>query len=79
MENNLPKNFRLLPIEIKDNSPDDSTVSASELKANKNDMDGNKLEIIDEETKNYIDDMKKGSYNILVSTVLITFNYNRLQ
>jgi kinesin family protein 18/19 len=27
----------------------------------------NKLEIIEEETKNYLDDMKKGTYNIMVA------------
>ena len=27
----------------------------------------NKLDIIEEETKNYVDDLKKGSYNILVA------------
>ena len=32
----------------------------------KNDEEGPKLEIIEEETKNYVEEMKKGSYNILV-------------
>jgi kinesin family protein 18/19 len=27
----------------------------------------NKLEIIEEETKNYLDDLKKGTYNIMVA------------
>jgi hypothetical protein len=30
----------------------------------------NKLEIIEEETKNYIDEMKKGTYNILVNSLI---------
>ena len=32
----------------------------------KNDEENTQLEIIEEETKNYIDEMKKGTYNILV-------------
>ena len=34
----------------------------------KNDDDVTKLEIIQEETKNYVEEMKKGTYNILVRT-----------
>lgn len=65
--NNHSKNVRLPLIDNKGNCGDESPISVSELKANKNHMDGNNLDIIEEDTKNYIDEMKKGSYNILVS------------
>ena len=32
-------------------------------------VENNQKSIIEEETKNHIDDMKKGSYNILVLTI----------
>lgn len=49
-------------------SADDSLSFIKELKSVKNDPEGKMeaLEIIDEETKKYVDDMKKGTYNILV-------------
>lgn len=49
-------------------SADDSLSFIKELKSVKNDPEAKveALEIIDEETKKYVDDMKKGTYNILV-------------
>lgn len=53
---------------------DDSHLSISDIRIPKNDItneskidNSNKLSIIEEETKNYVDDMKKGTYNFLVN------------
>ena len=52
----------------KNEAADDSNYSFNSEKKNEEET---KLEIIEEETKNYIDEMKKGSYNILVIDVII--------
>lgn len=52
----------------RDQSSDDSHSFCKEGKSVKNDQEAKieTLEIIDEETKQYVDDMKRGTYNILV-------------
>ena len=62
------KGFSLPPIDNHRNLNDDSVISAPEMKPSRMNNDPNqKLEIINEETKNYIEEMKRGSYNILVA------------
>ena len=62
------KGLSLPPIDNRRNANDDSVISAPEMKPSKqNNEQFPQLEIINEETKNYIEEMKRGSYNILVA------------
>ena len=59
------KGLSLPPIDNRRNANDDSFISAPEMKPSKqNNEQFPQLEIINEETKNYIEEMKRGSYNI---------------
>ena len=50
------------------------TINNSEINLKKNEIDNqfhnnnNKLEMIEEETNKYVEDLKKGTYNILVTS-----------
>ena len=56
------KGLSLPPIDNRRNDNDDSVISAPEMKPSKqNNEQFPQLEIINEETKNYIEEMKRGS------------------
>ena len=55
------KGLSLPPIDNRRNANDDSVISAPEMKPSKqNNEQFPQLEIINEETKNYIEEMKRG-------------------
>ena len=73
-----------LPTKRDHNNLDESHMTIhSDIAFKKNDLDlpnnNNRLEIIEEETNKYVDDLKKGTYNILVAVRARPLSHKELE